>query len=162
MPDPASRPAAPGTKPWLRVVLGLSLMLNLLIVGLVLGAVIRFGGPGERPPPPTGVAMFRALPSDDRRAMRDHLREALLPPSDRRSEAEDLAEVLSADPLDDAALLSVLDQHAARREAFQQELRQAWLGHVTTMTADERAAYAERLVEFSDQHRHPEHGREDR
>ena len=99
MPDPASRPAAPGTKPWLRVVLGLSLMLNLLIVGLVLGAVIRFGGPGERPPPPTGVAMFRALPSDDRRAMRDHLREALLPPSDRRSEAEDLAEVLSADPL---------------------------------------------------------------
>ena len=85
---PASSPApAPGMKPWLRVVLGMSLAVNLLILGLVLGAVLRFGGPGDRPPPPTSVSMFRALPSDDRRDMRNMLREALPPSRDRRSES---------------------------------------------------------------------------
>lgn len=157
---PASSPApAPGMKPWLRVVLGMSLAVNLLILGLVLGAVLRFGGPGDRPPPPTSVSMFRALPSDDRRDMRNMLREALPPSRDRRSEAADLAAVLSADPYDEAAVIAVLDDHAARREAFQAALRDAWLGHVDDMSAEERSAYAERLVDYADHGRPPKDGR---
>ena len=55
-------PPKPRTPKWVRVLLALSLALNLLIIGLVGGAMVRFGGSdGMRPPP---------------RSIRSHLDEA--------------------------------------------------------------------------------------
>lgn len=148
---PAATPTSTGMKPWLRVVFGLSLALNLLVLGLVLGVMMRFGFPGgDRPPPPTGVSLVRALPSEDRRAIRDHLRETLPPPPDRLAEANDLAGALSADPYDPAALETVVDAQAAHRVAFQVALKEAWMGHIAEMDAADRAAYAERLLEYAE------------
>ncbi|MBB96832.1 MAG: hypothetical protein CML68_19815 [Rhodobacteraceae bacterium] len=148
-------PAPQGMKPWIRVVLGLSLAVNLLIIGLVLGAVLRFGGPGANRPPPTGVSLIRALPSDDRRALRDHLHEILPPPADRLGEARDLAAPLMATPFDPAALEAVVQEQAATRSAFQDALQQAWLDHVMTMDDADKAAYAKRLLELAEHGRPP-------
>ncbi|MEM8730799.1 MAG: periplasmic heavy metal sensor [Pseudomonadota bacterium] len=161
MADP--RPSAPATgmKPWLRVVFGLSLAANLLIVGLVVGAVLRFGGPGaERPPLPTGLSMYRALPPEDRRALRGHVKKALPPSETRASEAKDLAAALSADPYDEAALIVLLDRHAADRARFQMALRQVWLTHVSDMSPDDRDAYAGRLIDLTDNRKRPKPARD--
>ena len=152
----ASQPGATtGMKPWLRIVFAVSLAVNLAVLGLVVGTFLRFGFPGgDRPPPPTGVSVFRALPPEDRKALRDHLRDTLPPPSDRRSEAEDLARALSAEPFDPAALETVVQAQAATRIAFQEAMQQAWFDHVLAMDDAERTAYADRLVDLA------EHGKD--
>lgn len=155
MTTPPASAAPTGMKPWLRIVFGLSLAVNLLVVGLMVGAFLRFGLPGgDRPPPPTGISVFRALPSEDRKALRDHLRETLPPPADRRSEVNALVRALTADPFDPEALEAVMTAQAAPRIAFQEAMEQAWLQRVVTMDDAERADYADRLVRMA------EHGKD--
>ena len=53
---------------WMRILLGVSLALNLAVAGLVVGASLRLIGPDGPPAPHTfGGALIRALPHDDRR-----------------------------------------------------------------------------------------------
>ncbi|WP_428928450.1 periplasmic heavy metal sensor [Marinibacterium sp. SX1] len=142
-------------RPWLRVVLAVSLALNLLVVGLVVGAVLRFGLPGSHMPPPTGLSLIRALPAEDRKALKAHIFEVLPPPADRVAEARDLAAELSAVPFDPAALRAVVEAQSATRAAFHGALQQAWMDHVAGMEDAARVAYAERLVELAEDGRGP-------
>lgn len=165
MTDPAPNPPSSGMKPWVRVVLGLSLAANLLVVGLAVGVSTRLNAVRAERTPPTGLVLFMSLPKEDRKDMRAVLRESLPPPKDRKAEARELAEVLRASPLDRAALTEVVRKHGAQRSRFQSQLEQAWIDHVVTMDDAARAAYAENLIEISEhgfKHGKPAEGKDKR
>ncbi len=144
---------------WLRIVLGLSLGMNLLILGLVGGVMLRFGGPeGMRPPPQSvGIALFRALPGEDRRALRERsigmamgsgmsMKEMQNGPHVRQmAQAKAVSAALRATPFDREALSAILDGQVARRLGYQKSMQQAWLERVAEMSAADRQAYAARL-----------------
>ncbi len=136
--------------PWLRILLIGSLALNLLVVGLVIGAALRFGGPdrAHRPPPPMGAALYRALPRDERRAFRKAMQEAPFNPSrNRQAQARALADVLRATPFQPTALSEALAGHADERAAWQATVHAVWMDRVREMSDAERAAYADRVEE---------------
>lgn len=145
--------ARTGTPRWLRVVLGLSLALNLLVVGLIGGAILRHGGSeGLRPPPRTaGAALYGELPREHRRAMWASARSG--PQADQRMlQKADLLAIstaMRADPFDAMTLEALLADQAARRVAFQNTVRQAWLARVAGMSLAERQGYADRLERAS-------------
>lgn len=154
-----SEPVSGGMKPWVRVLLGVSLAANLLIVGLATGAALRFGGSkADRPPPPTGVSIYLSLPSEDRKVLRTKLREVMPARQDRMAEAEELSRVLATTPFDRAALEEVMRVQSGQRAQFQSAMEGVWLEHVAEMDDATRAAYAERLVELAKHGRH--HGKD--
>uniref|UniRef100_UPI003569FCF9 periplasmic heavy metal sensor n=1 Tax=Shimia sp. TaxID=1954381 RepID=UPI003569FCF9 len=96
----------PRMRPWLRVLLVLSLAFNLVIIGAAAGLALRFGRAG---PPPflvegPGSPMVMALSHEHRRAVGRSIRRAYHEAEDgRRARAasyRDLAGVLEAEPLD--------------------------------------------------------------
>lgn len=139
----------PKTRTWVRVLLIVSLSLNLLIVGIAAGSVYRLKGAREAGPPPSvGMMLFRELSREDRRALRSDaqqrnsgFREA------RLKEGAAVMEALRATPFDRDALQGVLEMQAVDREAFQRRIQAAWLSRVDEMSDEERAAYADRLQE---------------
>lgn len=140
-----NQPTKSPTRLWLRVLLGLSLALNLLVVGLVGGAMIRFGGPdGMRAPPRSvGAVMFRELSREDRRALWRHSN------GDHRARHKEDAQAVNAAmraiPFETSALEALLRGQAEQRLAFRNTVQQAWLTRVAAMSDAEREAYADRL-----------------
>ena len=138
----------PRTPMWIRILLGVSLALNLLVLGLVGGAMLRFGGPeGMRPPPRTvGAALFRELPREDRNAL---LTRSNGTHDDRRArqkaDALAVSAAMRATPFDTEALEAILDAQAMHRAGFQKSVQQAWLTRVANMNDAQRFAYADRL-----------------
>lgn len=145
MNDTSGRP-----RNWLRIVLGVSLALNLLVVGLIVGAIVRFGDmDGHRSLPHSmGAAMFRELPREDRQALRqiagDHpIRSQQL----RAEEARLIADALQTNPFDRDAVQSVLDAQTQHRVSWQNSAQMAWLDQVSQMSTAVRSRYAERLYD---------------
>lgn len=140
----------PRARTWVRILLGVSLALNLAVIGLAIGAAVRFGGPdgAHRPSPPMGAILYRELPREDRKALRGRAfgsREEHA--AKRRDEAVAIDAALRAVPFDAAALGAFLDRQARDREAFQSAVQEAWLARVSGMSDAERAAYADRLMQ---------------
>lgn len=146
----------PRMKRWLRVVLVLSLALNLIIVGLVAGAAMRFGHKG--PPPHVGEhpgsPILRALDHDDRRevgrSIRKTYRAYAATAESEQSFYLKLADVIEADPLQPDALRdasAALDMRMSERRVIAQK---AWMEKVLGMSADDRRAYAERMREAAE------------
>ncbi len=138
------------TKPWLRVVLGLSLALNLVVVGIAVGATYRMSGKHrgwDRPPASFGVMLFRDL---DRQTRRDLRRSAEGDHRDfharRKAEAEALAAALRATPFDPTVVADLLNAQVMTRQAFQERVQTAWLEKITEMSDAERAEIATRMV----------------
>ena len=134
----------------MRIVLVLSLALNLLIVGVVAGAVLgnrKGGGPVLRD---MGLGPFvQAMPREDRRAMAAALvREAGPFRENRRALGREIAAmlaVLRSDPLDEAALRSAIDRQRGRiseRLALGSDI---FVAQIATMSAAERLSYADAL-----------------
>lgn len=142
------------TRRW-RIVLALSLALNLAVAGMVAGVILRNSGviPGLAPPPVArdpGLGPFgAALTPEDRRAMRrafagerDRVMSGLR--ADRADRAA-LITLLRAEPYDPAAVATVaarLVERQHERARIGQRLIEARLA---AMTPDERRAFADRL-----------------
>lgn len=137
----------PRMRPWLRVLLGVSLAANLVVAGLAVGAAIRMGGPeGARQPVPLGAMLYRELPRADRRALRDdRLGSRAERAARRREDAAELDAALRAVPFDLARVEAFVSEQAARHDDLEQAMRGAWLRRVAGMSDAERAAYADRL-----------------
>ncbi|WP_299349957.1 periplasmic heavy metal sensor [uncultured Shimia sp.] len=144
----------PGMKRWLRVVFTLSLALNLVIVGLIGGAALKFGRSG--PPPHVmdrmSMPILGALEHQDRREIGRNIRKAYR--NDGKSAKpetasyETLIAVLEAEPLDVEAL-RVANQGLTDRVSQRMRIAQeAWLDYVQTMTPEARVAYAARMREM--------------
>ncbi len=161
MTDETPKPSQ-GMKPWLRVVLVLSLALNLLIVGTVVGAMFTWSNwkshHGSRMDLSAGP-MTRALSREDRRAIGKHMRDAYRKGQgarpDHRSEMRGLVADLRADPFDP---VPVKDRLERRRAGFEDRMELGLallLERLTQMQPEERAAYADRLeTVLNKRHKH--------
>lgn len=143
---------------WVSVLLTVSLALNLLIVGVALGTVYRIkGGDHGKAPPGFGPALYRALPKEDRKALRGELSERHLKGSKLRSQDfAAMGEALRAEPFNPEAVQALLQQQAQAMAAMQGALQEEWLARITAMTDAERQVYADRLQEVISRksHRH--------
>lgn len=140
------------TPAWLRIVLFVSLALNLLVVGIVAGHALRDEPRGRVPRVDRiGGPMTFALSEEDRReighALRRYYRENR--PSRQEIEAQyrGVIDVLRADPFEP----QLVEQAFARQRAAsteRMEIGQTLLmERLTSMTSDERKAFADRLEE---------------
>lgn len=135
----------------LRWALGISLALNLAVVGMVAGAMLR-DGPGMR------GAMVRdlgfgpfteALSREDRRALRQALFERApeirQARQQRQEDLQALVAILRAEPFDAAALAAAMAEQEARMVG-QLRLGQTVLQErIAAMTPEARRGFAERL-----------------
>lgn len=136
-----------------RWLLGASLALNLLFVGLVAGAVLRGG-------PPHGVGKhmselrgfgapyLRELPRAERRTLFRALRQGgYLPDRTARRAAYDaMVGALRLQPFEPTRAEQVLRQYSDTLMRAQGAAQAEWLRLVTGMSDAERAAYADRLA----------------
>ena len=150
----------PKPRRWVRVLLVLSLALNLLVAGVVGGAIWRYGGPdGPRGERPIGVMLFAEMPRQSRSNLRHHM--AQMPHDGRPGDSlRAIADLLRTTPFDAAGLGDVVMQHNEQRAATQTRLHRAWLDQVAAMSDAERVAYADRL-ERAAAHRHRRLGKRD-
>lgn len=156
-PKPASSQAggSTGRSPrWMRWLLFGSLALNLAVVGIVAGGVLRHGGP-DRNGPPRGrdfIAPYTSAFSDSQRrelgrelfASFERKRGDARPPAPFRAYRETL-ELLRAEPFDRAGFEQVLSAQDARAAERQKMGQQVLVDYVSGLSPDERAAYANRL-----------------
>ena len=159
-PSPPSSPPRPGLLRGLRWLLVLSLALNLLVAGLVVGALARHGGPGGRPrPAELSLGPFaRALEPEDRREILRSLggRADLRPPGrvDRAALFAEVVAALRAEPFDHARAAAALAEQSERVAEVERAVQEALLARLAAMTAEERAAFADRLeTELLDDHK---------
>lgn len=148
MPDVEKKPRSSRR---MRVVLILSLTFNLLVIGIVAGAVL---GGGHRRPPVGDVSFgpyTEALSRDDRAALRDAFFDQEPGFREARARMEtDFAALLTAlraDPYDAAAverLVAVQQQRAAERLELGRTLLVERIG---AMDPEARNAFADRLEE---------------
>ncbi len=144
----------PRLRGWPKWLLFASLAVNLLVAGLILGAAwsLRGGhGPHARDlaapytaalAPQERRALFRAFRREHRAAAAQA--EGGLAP--RAAYAEAL-ELLRREPFDAAAFESVVDAQFRTAEAAQAAGRRVLLEHITALSPEARAAYADRLEE---------------
>lgn len=139
---------------WGRVVLFVSLALNLAVAGVVGGAVLGRSGPDRHDiaARDIGFGLFNeALTPEDRKALRGAYVQAR---PEMRAEQEkmrdDLRTILAAlraDTFDVSVLRRALDTGAARIEARQAKGQVVVLEYLQQMTAAERSELADRLEE---------------
>ncbi len=144
----------------MRVMLAVSLALNLLVVGAVAGALWSGGGPGRiggidpdgrrGPLREIGNAPFvRALEPADRRALLTALRDEGATLRQNRAALrrsfQALVAALRADPFDPDALQRLFDNQRDAAQIQQRTGERLILERLSAMTQDQRAAYADRL-----------------
>lgn len=135
-----------------RIALAVSVAVNLLIVGLVAGAVLRDGGPRGRMMGELDFGPFtEALSREDRDALRQSFLRQMPDMSDmRRQMRTDFAALLSAlraEPFDPAALREVMKSQSARMQERLQIGQGLMLDRLEAMSPEARAAFADRLEE---------------
>ncbi len=132
---------------WIPIALAVSLALNLLVVGIVLGAVMRFKGNDRVDTPPGfGPALYYALPKPDRKALRGELSDLRGKRSHgRKQDFSALSQALRVVPFNPAAVETLLEQQSKATADLQTALHRQWLAQITAMSDEERAEYADRL-----------------
>ncbi len=146
------QPPTPPTRwPWAKIVLVMSLGLNLLFLGLIGGAVLRDGPQGRHATVRdlNFGSLTEALSKDDRETLRRAFQRGAPDLRAQRSEAErDLADLLTVLRAPDfqrekvEALFVRNHERTARRQELGQDLA---LDLLVAMTPDVRNAFADRL-----------------
>lgn len=141
---------APQRRNWLKLALGLSVGLNLLVAGAVIGGMIGHDRRMPRPPGDFGLGpLGAAFSPEDRRQMRRESAQAGADVSQLRTELrgdlDALAAALEAEPWNEAAVRAQLAQMHAHAMQRAQIGEQVMLDRLGRMTVDDRRAYAERL-----------------
>ena len=141
---------------WRDRLLVASLGVNLVVLGLVAGVILR--GPPERPM--AGPALWhyaRALPDPYRRDLGRELRASRpdwAPGRDAlRGQRAELAAALTAEPYDPARVAELLRQELALATELGDRGIAMLLGQIGRMSPEDRAAFAERLREERERRR---------
>jgi uncharacterized membrane protein len=149
-PPPAQpTPVQQRTRGWIKILLAVSLALNLAVAGMAIGAFLRNGGPPQGRDDMGLGPLADALAPADRRALRkafiDHFpdlrkgREAL------RADFDALLAALRAEPFDPVALDAALTVIATRNTERLDSGRDIIADYLKTMPDAARAAFADRL-----------------
>lgn len=138
---------------WTRVLLVVSLALNLLVAGAVAGAFLSGGkdrGGDRRAESRLPMGPYaRAFPKEDRAELRrafearkpwfDEQRTAL------RGAAEELVQVLRAEPFDPVALRAVLARQTEKQTEIRAEGQKIFAERLVAMTNAQRQRFADRV-----------------
>jgi uncharacterized membrane protein len=131
-----------------RVVFGLSLALNFLVIAAFAGAWLRAEPPGHGfgDRGYIGRLLYKELPREDRRTLRRELRQRVDRETLRQARVgPELYAALRADPFDAQVLRELMTRQADALLTGQSAMREGWLEVLSQMTSAERAAYADRL-----------------
>ncbi|MDX5383634.1 MAG: periplasmic heavy metal sensor [Rhodobacterales bacterium] len=157
--DPASPTGPGGPKPapsggWIKVVLFVSLALNLAVAGLAIGAALRHDDLRDRVGARAdhlGGPYTGALSREDRRAIWREMRamqaEGRPMRGDIRADFDAVVQALRAEPYDPSAVRDIVErqfQAGLERQKIGQDLL---LQRIAGMDAAARAAFADRLEE---------------
>ena len=145
----AAKPARP--KKRFRIMLGVSLALNLLFVGAIVGAIATGGGKRGGPPDLRAVAApyVAAFDLSTKRAMRKDMRAQL--PTRKEAKAANKAdyeaflETVRTEPFDAVRAAAIMEKQFMRGAQFQSTGRKVAIERISNMSVEERKAYAERL-----------------
>ena len=140
-----------------KILFGISLALNLLIVGALVGAMLRVGKGPVVKHRASGYLYMRALNFEDKKA----LRKELFKNKDSRkigrakeySSYSSALKILKKDPFDRKAFEELLDQQTKYSKSSQRSARLALVAQITKMTKEERMIYAKRLGNLIDRKR---------
>ncbi|MFK7764827.1 MAG: periplasmic heavy metal sensor [Roseobacter sp.] len=142
-------------RPWIKILLGLSLALNIAFLSFVGGAFLRSGGgPGRAPAPSLGAfgaPYMMALPREDRRDVLRDLRsspEGLPNRKERREIFQEVLLSLRATPFDVEALRQVVTEQAGVSVRVQRRAQDVWIDKVAEMSETERRDYASTLEDL--------------
>lgn len=156
MAEASSKPA--GASKVMRIVLVLSLALNLAIAGLFIGSAAS-GRLSDGPTPNFDIGLGpigRALDSDERRDIRRHLmRDGALRQLNMRGRLENMIVVIQAEPYDPAVLQALMDDQLAKTGQLQGTVQDVLLQIIADMTPERRAAFAMELLENMSHDRPP-------
>lgn len=154
----ASQPQAdrPRSPRWMKVLLVLSLSVNLLIVGAVVGAVLSGGGkwrgPGAEVRNAGGGAILQALSPEDKRALRRTMSVTLVSDRDMRgalkAEQRELIVLMRSAEFDADAVTAQLQAVQAQMVSHFDVARMVLAQRMVEFDAEERAAYADRLEQI--------------
>lgn len=134
----------------LRIAFGVSVALNLLVLGVVAGAILRDGGPRDRMVRDLDLGPFtEALSQADRAAIRrdfvarmPEFREARRA---MRGELRDLLVLLRSEPFDPEAMRQVMAGQRARMQERVDLGQELLLQRLSAMTPEARQDFADRL-----------------
>ena len=133
-----------------KIVLVISLALNLAVAGIV-GGVLVSGHSSDKGPRSfdLGVGpMARALRQDERQQIGRSLRNTRsIRELNPRARVADMVAVLQAEPFDPDALQALMAAQDRRMNAVQVNARAAFLETVIAMTPERRAAFAAQVAE---------------
>lgn len=138
----------------IRILLIASLAVNLLFVGLLVGAVLR--GDHDHPSRGTDVnvpgdlrGLARAMPERPRKALREAIEARPELGRDRRSNIREnrqlFVQALEADPFELEAIDTIFVEQRALFTAIAQNGQDALLEAIEMMTPEERASFVENL-----------------
>lgn len=148
MADPTVAPNAARCPRWVKIVLGLSLAVNLAIAGVVAGIMLRGVPMGDGR---TGMGYAApyviALPHEARRAVFRAIRsdETLPERGTRRAQYALMIDALRADPFDSTRVQAILAGQGQAVARIQDVAQGAWLAAVAQMSLPERIAYIEKV-----------------
>lgn len=155
MSDPATNATPPPRRRWLMPLLFVSLALNLLVIGAIVGRALSPDAPFKRDRidgpvrSVIGEPFVRALTREDRKALISDLRrEAPRIRENRenlRARVEAFLAALRSDPFDAEEVRRLLSEQRSVAQGRQELGEVLLLNRLETMSADERATYADRL-----------------
>lgn len=141
-----------------RIVLVASLALNLLVVGVVAGVILRAGGGVGAPDhaPHRGLIYYREMPHAARHDIREAARAGFRDRAEqRRAQRSRVLSVLRADRFDADALRSIMRTGADAARDGQLAMVDTWISHLEEMSASDRISYAQRVEEAANRRRPP-------
>lgn len=150
--DTREAPASPKTSVWRKWLLVGSLGLNLLVAGLVAGALLG-GGPHGRPSrlDLTVGPLTRAMAEEDRAALRDQLRaQGAFDHRERVAVRADMRAMLGlvrAETFEEEAFREIVLRQLTRLANGQDRVLAVVTSQIASMSPEDRAAFADRLEE---------------
>lgn len=146
-----SPPGPAPTRGWVKVVLAVSLALNLGVAGLAVGAFVKNGGPPPRHEDrdmglgPLGDALDRSDRRALRRAFLESFPEFKAGRAAFRADFTALLAALRAEPFDSVALDAAVTVIADRNTERLATIRDIISDYLAQMTPETRTAFADRL-----------------
>lgn len=132
-----------------RIVLVGSLALNLLTVGIIGGSVLRGGGSTPRGYDFQLGPLSAGLDLEDRRKISERIRRdvgrAGYNRAQRRAALEAMIDAVEAQPFDSEALTGIIAEQQSRTDGARAAALESFVTHLSEMTAEQRAIFAQNL-----------------
>lgn len=148
-------PKAAKSGRWIKWALFVSLALNLLVVGVVVGAGASNRSAEKRPEPsriarslglgPYGDALTKSQMSDLRPALSKRLPDIRNSRRNLRRGVSETVQLLRAEPFDPDAFEAIMNAQGAAAFKLQETGRAILVERVIAMSAEDRAVFADRL-----------------